>query len=259
MQPRNEAKRPKIFVVGLGPGGRDEITPLALAALERCDVIVGYSVYIDLVNEILPGRDARPFPMKHEVERCRSTLALAQSGQVVGIVSSGDPGVYGMAGVMLEVVRESGFDVDVEIVAGITACCSAAARIGAPLTHDFAVISLSDLLTPWTVIERRLRLAAEADFVICIYNPSSRKRRDHLVRACHTILTHRSFDTPAAWVRLAGRAGESFRVMTLAELADCSEEVDMFCTVFVGNSATHAWDNRLVTPRGYDFSGVSGG
>lgn len=252
MNPRSETKGQKIFVVGLGPGGRDEITPLALAALERCDVIVGYSVYIDLVNEILPGKDARPFPMKHEVERCRSALALAQSGLVVGVVSSGDPGVYGMAGVMLEVARESGLDVDVEIVAGITACCSAAARIGAPLTHDFAVISLSDLLTPWAVIEKRLRLAAEADFVICLYNPSSRKRRDHLARACRAILSHRSPETPAAWVRLAGREGESFRIMTLAELADCGE-IDMFCTVFVGNSATQAWSGRMVTPRGYDL------
>lgn len=255
MMDRNNAGKPTILVIGLGPGNGTEITPRALSALRSCDVVVGYSVYIDIVNDILPGLDTRPFPMKHEVERCRNALGIATSrpdGATVGIVSSGDPGVYGMAGVLLEVVHEAGTDVDVEIVPGITACCSAAARVGAPLTHDFAVISLSDLLTPWETIAKRLRLAAEADFVLCLYNPASRKRHDYLRRACEAIAPFKSPTTPCAWVRMAGRADESFQIIPFSELTDT--EVDMFCTVLIGNSMTKAFGGRMVTPRGYNVT-----
>lgn len=247
-------KKPVIFVVGLGPGNPGEITPRALEALRRCDLVVGYSVYIDLVRAILPDKEMRAFPMMHELDRCRHAVETALSGVTVGIVSSGDPGVYGMAGVLLELVHDMRAEVEVEVVAGITACCSAAARIGAPLGHDFAVVSLSDLLTPWEAIEKRLRLAAEADFVICLYNPASKKRRGHLRRACEAVAAHRSPDTPSAWVRMAGREDEEYRVLPLGELANA--ELDMFCTVFIGNSTTRSWGDRMVTPRGYDLPGA---
>jgi precorrin-3B C17-methyltransferase len=243
--------RPAIFVVGLGPGGRDEMTPRALLALDRCDIIIGYSVYAEMAGRIFPGKDVRAFPMRQEIERCRAAIEIALSGNTVGVVSGGDPGVYGMAGVMLEAAESSGGDVDIEIVPGITACCSAASVVGAPIANDFAVISLSDLLTPWETIERRIELASEGDFVICIYNPSSRKRAGYLSRACDIALRTKSAETPAAWVRMAGRDGEESRVLTLGELR--GEHLDMFCTAFIGNSLTRAWGGRMVTPRGYRF------
>ncbi|MDR3354307.1 MAG: precorrin-3B C(17)-methyltransferase [Synergistaceae bacterium] len=242
-------EKPRIFVIGLGPGGGDETTPRALRALERCDVIIGYSVYAEMAKRILPEKDVRAFPMRQEIERCRAAVEIALSGKIVGVVSGGDPGVYGMAGVMLEIAEPYGDRVDIEIVPGVTACCSAASVLGAPIAHDFAVISLSDLLTPWDAIERRIELASEGDFVICIYNPSSAKRADYLRRACDIALRTRSAETPAAWVRMAGREGESCRVLTLGGLRD--ERLDMFCTAFIGNSLTKAWGGRMVTSRGY--------
>ena len=241
--------KPAIFVIGLGPGGRDETTPRALRALERCDVIIGYSVYAEMAGRIFPEKDVRAFSMRQEIERCRTAVELALSGNIVGVVSGGDPGVYGMAGAVLEVAESCGGGVDIEIVPGVTACCSAASVLGAPIAHDFAVISLSDILTPWDVIERRIELASEADFVICIYNPSSGKRADYLRRACDIALRTRSGETPAAWVRMAGREGESSRVLTLSKLRD--KRLDMFCTAFIGNSLTKTWGGRMVTPRGY--------
>ena len=238
-----------IYVVGLGPGGADErgeITPRALAALRRCDVVLGYRTYIELVAPALLDKDLRPSAMRQEADRCREALALALSGLTVGLVSSGDPGVYGMAGLMLEV---AGDRVEVEIVPGITAASSAAAVLGAPLTHDFAVISLSDLLTPRELIERRLLAAAQADFVVCLYNPASRGRPHHFQWACDLLLRHRASETPAGWVRNVGRPGQSHRIMTLGEIRD--EALDMFCTAIVGNSRTERLGERMVTPRGY--------
>jgi precorrin-3B C17-methyltransferase len=247
-------KKPTIFVVGLGPGNAAEITPRAAAVLEGCDIIIGYSVYIDMVRAAFPEKETAPFAMKQELNRCRAALKFALEGRRVGVVSGGDPGVYGMAGVMLEVAHSDGCDetVDIEIVPGVTACCSAAAVAGAPLASDFSVVSLSDLLTPWEDIERRIALAAEGDFVICLYNPSSRRRSDHLMRACDIALRSRPPDTPSAWVRMAGREGESCRVLTLRELRD--ESLDMFCTVFIGNSQTSMWGSRIVTRRGYPIT-----
>ncbi|MDR1886037.1 MAG: precorrin-3B C(17)-methyltransferase [Synergistaceae bacterium] len=248
----NGPGRPAIFVVGLGPGGADEITPRALGALRACDVIVGYSVYVEMARGMLPDKETVSFSMRQEVARCRRAVELAMEGRVVGMVSGGDPGVYGMAGVMLEVASDAGADVDIEIVPGVTACCSAASVLGAPIAHDFAVISLSDLLTPWEIIERRIALGVEGDFVLCIYNPSSRKRADRLRRACDIALRARSADTPSAWVRMSGREGESSRTLTLGELRD--ERLDMFCTAFIGNSLTKMWGDRMITPRGYRLS-----
>ena len=237
-----------IYVVGLGPGRKEEMTGRALAALERCDTILGYRAYIDLVRRIFPGKDLRASPMKAEVERCREALELALSGRTVGLVSSGDPGVYGMAGLMLEVAAGR---VDVEVVPGVTAANSAAALLGAPLMHDFAVISLSDLLTPWNLIERRLDAVAAADFVVCLYNPVSRGRPTHLQWACDILLRYKAPETVAGWARSVGREEERYCVTTLGQLRDA--ELDMFCTAIVGNIGTTVMEGRMVTPRGYRF------
>ncbi len=238
----------KIFVVGLGPGGWNEMTPRAAAALEQSDVIFGYSTYIDLIREQFAHKRLETTPMTKEVERCRQTLAEAQKGQTVALVSSGDAGVYGMAGVLMEVAKDSP-EVEIEVVPGITAACSAAAVLGAPLTHDFCLVSLSDLLTPWETIERRLQCAAQGDFVICLYNPSSRQRHNYLKKACYIIGQYKRSDTPSGWVRNAGRPGETHYIGTLAEMAE--QEVDMFTTVLIGNDQTFVMNGRLVTPRGY--------
>ena len=236
-----------IYVVGLGPGGPEQITPRALSALEKCDLIVGYKAYIELVRPLFEGRtELVASPMTKERARCLEALELSLSGRTVGLISSGDPGIYGMAGIMLEV---AGDRTEVEIIPGITAAASSASILGAPLMHDFAVISLSDLLTPWELIEKRLRAAAEADFVICVYNPASRGRPGHLARAAEILMERLPQDRAAGWVRNAGRDGESFGLTTLAGLKEAP--IDMFCTVIIGNSATRVIDGRLITPRGY--------
>lgn len=236
-----------IYVVGLGPGGPEEITPRALAALKKCDLIVGYRAYVELARQLF-GKDKEfvVSPMKKERERCEEALKLSLEGHTVGLISSGDPGIYGMAGIMLEVARGR---TEVEVIPGITAASSAAAILGAPLTCDFAVISLSDLLTPWETIAKRLRAAAEADLVICIYNPASNGRPEHLARAAEILMETLPANRPAGWVRNAGREGQSSCVTTLGALKD--QKIDMFCTVIIGSSVTRAEDGRLVTPRGY--------
>ncbi|MDF3002283.1 MAG: cobJ, partial [Bacillota bacterium] len=190
-------------------------------------------------------------PMKKEAERCRMAVEEALKGQTVAMVCSGDAGVYGMAGLMYEVSQQ--YDpVEIEIISGITAACSGAAVLGAPLIHDFAVISLSDLLTPWERIEKRIECAAMADFVICLYNPSSHKRKDYLQKACDIILKHRANDNLCGYVRNIGREGESATLLTLNKLRDA--QVDMFTTVFIGNSQTKEINGKMVTPRGYRIS-----
>lgn len=239
-----------IFIVGTGTGGELETTPRATQALEQADVIVGYKTYIDLLPLAFKRKKLLPFAMKQEVMRCRQAAKLALAGHDVAIVSGGDAGVYGMAGPMLEVLNALGdTSVEVEVIPGVTAACSAAAILGAPLTHDFAVVSLSDLLTPWALIEKRLSLAAEADFVLCLYNPASRTRKDYLRRACDAVMTARNGVTPSGWVRNAGREGQTHKVLPLRELRD--ESLDMFCTVVIGNSGTKILNGRMVTPRGY--------
>ncbi|NLI92667.1 MAG: precorrin-3B C(17)-methyltransferase [Peptococcaceae bacterium] len=238
----------KVYVVGLGPGGAEQITPKALRVLKECDVIAGYTVYIDLIKDIFPEKKFLSTPMKKEAERCRLAIDRALEGFTVAMVSSGDAGVYGMAGIMLEMAQAHP-EIVIEVIPGITAACSGGAVLGAPLTHDFAVISLSDLLTPWEKIERRLAAAAQADFVICLYNPSSKKRSDYLMKACEIIMRYQKADLPAGIVKNIGRHGEEYHVMTLAELK--KQKVDMFTTVFIGNSQTKIINNKMVTPRGY--------
>lgn len=238
----------KIYVTGLGPGAADQMTIRARKVLEKCPVIIGYTVYIDLIREEFPDKTFLSTPMRKEADRCRMAFAEAQKGQDVAMVCSGDAGVYGMAGLICEVGKDYP-DVGIEIVPGITAASGGAAVLGAPLMHDFAVISLSDLLTPWEKIERRVRAAAEADFVICIYNPSSKKRADYLKKACEMILEFRRPETVCGIVRYIGRDGETYEILSLEQLRDT--QVDMFTTVFIGNSNTMELNGRMVTPRGY--------
>ncbi|MDD7369159.1 MAG: precorrin-3B C(17)-methyltransferase [Berryella intestinalis] len=236
-------------IVGLGPGSGLDMTERARRALEASDLIVGYTVYVDLIRDRFPEKELVSTPMRSEVERCRAALAQAAEGREVAMVCSGDAGVYGMAGLCFELASD--FDpMNIEVVAGVTAAVAGAAVLGAPLMHDFAVVSLSDLLTPWDTIASRLDAAARADFALCLYNPSSRKRSDYLRRACDILLESKDPATVCGYVRNIARAGEESRVLTLGELRD--QPVDMFTTVFVGNSQTRLIEGRMVTPRGYD-------
>lgn len=238
----------KLRVVGIGPGDYGEMTIKAVDALNACDVIVGYPVYVDLVKPYFPDKEYYTTPMRREADRCRMALQLAREGRDVALICSGDAGIYGMAGLIYE-LRGADDSVEVEVIGGLTAAISGGCRLGAPLTHDFAVISLSDLLTPWETIERRLDCAAAGDFGIVLYNPGSTKRADYLHKACDIILRHQSPETICGAVRNIGREGESVQVMTLCELRDYP--ADMFTTVFIGNSFTKTIGSKMVTPRGY--------
>ena len=238
----------KIYVVGIGPGEYEQMTLKAIHALENSDVIIGYTVYVDLVRDHFPGKEFMTTPMKKKVDRCVIAFEEAQKGKTVSMICSGDAGVYGMAGLMYEVgVRYP--NVELEIIPGVTAALGGGAVLGAPLIHDFCLISLSDLLTPWEKIEKRLLAASEADLSICLYNPSSKKRHDYLMKACDLMMQYKSPETVCGIVGNIAREGEFSRVMTLKELRDT--QVDMFTTVFVGNSQTKEINGKMVTPRGY--------
>lgn len=238
----------KVQIVGIGPGNFENMTIRADRALAACDVIVGYPVYVDLVKDRYPGKELLATPMTQEAKRCRMALELAAAGKTVCLVCSGDSGIYGMAALIYELLGENS-GVEVEVVPGLTAACSGGAVLGAPLTHDFAVISLSDRLTPWEKIVTRLDCAAKADLSIVIYNPKSHGRPDHLAKACDVLLKTLPGDRPCGVVRNIGRQGQSKTILTLKELRDF--DADMFCTVFVGNAMTKVIDGNLVTPRGY--------
>lgn len=238
----------KIYVVGIGAGSADGMTYEARKVLENADVIVGYTVYADLVKKLLPDKEYFTSAMKQERERCEKAVEMAAQGRNVAVICSGDAGVYGMASLVHEVAAKYE-DIEVCVVAGVSAMLSGGALVGAPLGHDFAVISLSDLLTPWEKIEKRLECAAIGDFAICLYNPSSKKRRDYLQKACDIILKYRDTKTVCAAARNIGRDGEEYTVMTLGELHDY--QADMFTTVFIGNSQTREIKGKMVTPRGY--------
>ena len=239
-----------LFVVGIGPGGVEFMTEQARNAMEKADVLCGYTVYIDLVAPLFPGKETYTSPMKQEIERCRWALETAQKGKDVAFICSGDAGVYGMAGLLLQLAPKYP-EVDIQVVAGVTAALSGGAVLGAPLGHDFCVISLSDLLTPWNVIEKRLRCAAWGDFCLCLYNPSSRKRAGYLQKACQILMEEgKSPETVCGWVRNIGREGQGAKVLSLQELE--KEQLDMFTTVFIGSSSTQAINGCMVTPRGYE-------
>ena len=240
----------KIYVVGIGPGKAQFMTAQARQALEEAEVLCGYTVYVELVAPLFPGKETYTTPMTKELDRCRWALQTAASGKTVALVCSGDPGVYGMAAPLLQLAPDYP-DVEVEVVAGVTAALSGAAVLGAPLGHDFCVISLSDLLTPWAVIEKRLQCAARGDFAICLYNPSSRKRADYLQKACDILLASgKAPETVCGWVRNIGREGQEKQLLTLGELRDV--QLDMFTTVFIGSAGTRNIQGNMVTARGYE-------
>ena len=239
----------RVTVVGLGPGAGRDLTGRAREALERADLIMGYTAYIALIREEFPEKEMLSTGMRGEVDRCRAAVEAAASGKDVAMVCSGDSGIYGMAGLIYEVAQEYP-PIDIEVVPGITAACGGAAVLGAPLTHDFAVVSLSDLLTPWDKIALRLECAAKGDFVLCLYNPASHSRPDHLKRACDILMAAgKSPDTVCGYVQNIGREGERGTITTLGALRDT--QVDMFTTVFIGSGQTKLLGGRMVTPRGY--------
>ena len=240
----------KIYVVGIGPGNMENMTLRAKEALDESDIIVGYKAYIELVREAFSQKEFYENGMRGEIERCEKCVDFALKGKTVALICSGDAGVYGMASPLLEVAEKNHFS-DIEVIPGVTAALSGGAVLGAPLSHDFCVISLSDLLTPWELIEKRLMSAAEGDFCIAIYNPSSKKRADYLKKACEILMEKLPKDRICGYVRNIGRDGCEKKICTLSELAD--ENVDMFTTVFIGNSRTKTFDDIMVTPRGYNL------
>ena len=238
----------KVYVIGMGPGAYEQMTVKAVRTLEKCDVIVGYTVYIELLKEYFPDKRYLTTSMRQEAARCRMAFEEAAKGAVTAMVCSGDAGIYGMAGLMYEIGEEYP-EVAIEVIPGVTAALGGSAVLGAAVGHDVSLISLSDLLTPWELIEERLRCAAKADFVICLYNPSSRKRHDYLQKACDLMMRYKDPETVCGIVANIGRDGERQQVMTLQELRDT--KVDMFTTVFIGNSQTKEINGKMVTPRGY--------
>lgn len=238
----------KVFVVGIGPGNFENMTIRADRALCACDAIVGYPVYVDLVKDRYPGKALYQTPMTKEVARCQLALDLAREGKTVCLVCSGDSGIYGMAALVYQ-LRGEAQEPEVEAIPGLTAACSGGALLGAPLTHDFAVISLSNRLTPWEKIEKRLACAAEADLGIVLYNPRSKGRPDNLRMACDILLRYLPEDRPCGVAHSIGREGEAGEYMTLGALRDA--DVDMFSTVFIGNAMTKMIGGAMVTPRGY--------
>ncbi|MDP2276615.1 MAG: cobalamin biosynthesis protein, partial [Nitrospirota bacterium] len=277
---KNEEAKGKIFIVGTGPGSVEHITPYAQKAIKNSDVIVGYGTYLELIKELIKGKEILSTGMTQEIERCKKAVEFAMNGKTVSVISGGDPGIYAMAGLVFEVLnsRESGVGsresgkkelrtpnspaslceagraelqtVDVEVIPGISALNACAARLGAPLMHDFASISLSDRLTPWDLIEKRLDAAAKADFVIILYNPKSKGRAEHIGRAREIILKCRRPETPVGIVKGAMREDERIIITDLKNMLE--HGIDMQTTVIIGNSQTFVWNDRMITPRGYE-------
>ena len=238
----------KIYAVGIGPGSANHLTQAAKKAILDCDVVVGYTPYLDLISDLIQDKQRICTGMKGEILRCEQAFEQAELGKTVTVVSSGDAGIYGMAALLLE-MAEHHPGVQIEVIPGITAATSAASLLGSPLSNDFAVISLSDLLTPWPVIKKRLEAAASGDFVVCLYNPKSNKRKEHLARACAILGKYKPPETWCGYAKNALRENEEYAVCTLAELPNMP--IDMMATVIVGNSETKRINDRLVTARGY--------
>lgn len=237
----------KLYVVGIGPGGREHMTYKAVEVIKSCQGIVGYTQYIKYIEELIEGKEVFSTGMKGEIERCKKAIEMVKEGKDTAIISTGDAGLYGMAGPILE-LKDS---IDVEIVPGVTSAFSAASELGSPIMHDYASISLSDLLTPWEVIENRLEKAAEADFVITIYNPKSKGRKDHLEKSLEIISRYRKGSTPVGIVQDSGRANTKINVTTLDSVD--YDLVNMLCVLIIGNSNTYVKGNKIITPRGYNI------
>lgn len=238
-----------LYIVGIGAEGKKTITTEAIKVISECDLIVGYTVYVDLIKEQFPEKEYYTSAMKQEKQRVSYAIQQCANGKKTALISSGDSGVYGMASIAHELAENT--EVEIKVISGVSACLSGSAVLGAAISHDFVVISLSDLMTPWEIIQKRLSLAAMGDFVICIYNPSSKKRADYLKKACDIVLQYQKPETVCGIVRNIGREGEQSSIVSLAELREI--QTDMFTTVFIGNSQTKIIKGKMVTPRGYTY------
>ncbi len=241
----------KLHVVGFGPGGKEHMTFKAAETIQNADVVTGYTTYVNLMKPIFPDKVYKATPMMGEVERCRMAIEDAMEGKDVAMISSGDSGIYGMAGIIYQLADEMGADIEIDTVPGMTAASTAASVLGAPLMHDLALISLSDWMTPIELIMKRVDCVGMADMIVCLYNPKSKSRPDYLNDARQILLKHRPAETPVGIVRNAGREDESKQITTLGDLDKA--EVDMFSIVIVGNSQTYVSKGRMITPRGYRF------
>jgi precorrin-3B C17-methyltransferase len=244
----------ELYLVGFGPGNHDHLTFRAKEAIERATVVVGYRTYIELVADLLEGKEVISTGMTEEIDRARSAIERAQKGDRVALVSSGDVGIYGMAGLVFEILSEMKWDPEtsefsVEVIPGITALSAVSSLVGATLTHDFVAVSLSDLLTPWAVIEKRLHAAGQGDFVVALYNPQSKRRTWQLQKAQDILLGYKKPETPVAVVKSAYREGQRLELTTLDKMAEA--EVGMLTTILIGNESTFRYLDYLITPRGY--------
>lgn len=240
-----------IYVVGIGPGSKDTMTLECIKAIEDSEVIVGYKTYINLITEFIGDKEVVQNGMRQEIDRCKEAVKIAKTGKKVAVISSGDAGIYGMAGLILELTSKEEEKIEVKVIPGVTASIGAAAILGAPIMHDFCHISLSDLLTPWEVIEKRLRLAAEADFIICLYNPRSKGRSEHLSRAFEIMGEFKDKSIPVGIVKDVGREKEEKLIYTFGDMD--FEKVDMTTMVIIGNKSTFIKDDLMITPRGYNI------
>lgn len=239
----------KIFIVGTGPGAIEYMSQRAITAIQLSDVVIGYKTYIDLILPLIDKQEVVSSGMRREVERCQQVIDIAVQGKSVALISSGDPGVYGMAGILLEMAAKSNPDLEVEVVPGITSALSSASLVGAPLMNDFAVISLSDLMTPWSVITNRIDKATQGDFVLAIYNPKSMERTEQIEECIAIIMKYRAADTPVAIIKNAMRDKSGVLITTLGET--CQQHIDMTTTLIIGNSQTYVVNGKMITPRGY--------
>lgn len=244
----------KIYIMGTGPGSTEYIIPYARNAIRKSDVVVGYDTYLTLIKELIKDKEIISTGMTKEIDRCKKAVELALSGKTVSVISGGDPGIYAMAGLVFEIIRAQNTEhkaqsINVEVIPGISALNACAARLGAPLMHDFAVISLSDRLTPWELIEKRLEAASMSDFIIVLYNPKSTGRQEHINKARDIILKFRDPETPVGIVKAAMRGNEKIVITDIKDMLN--HDIDMQTTVIIGNSQTFAWNNWMITPRGY--------
>ena len=245
----------KLYIVGVGPGSHDHMTFRAKEVIEQSDTIVGYETYVNLVEDLIKGKDVYRYAMTQEVERAKQCIDLAMEGKTVSLVSSGDPGIYGMAGLIYETLAEGGWEPDkgleVEVVPGVSALNSCASLIGSPLMTDFAVVSMSDLLVPWEIIVKRVDAAAQGDYVIVIYNPSSKKRIHQLQDTRKILLKYRKPTTPVAIIKGAYRDSQSIVITDLENMENFADKLGMISTVIIGNSSTYNFKNLMINPRGY--------
>lgn len=240
-----------LYVVGLGPGSKAMMTQEAREVIEQTKTIVGYATYVRLIEDMIEGKELVVTGMRGEIDRCKKALEIAQTGKDVAIISSGDAGVYGMAGLIMDLASKQGAKVEIKVVPGVTASIAAAAHLGAPLMNDFCHISLSDLMTPWEVIEKRLHAAAAADFVICLYNPRSKGRPHHLRKALDIISQYKAGTTVVGIGKDVARPKEIDEITTIDDLDETM--VNMTSIVIVGNKETYVHDGRMITPRGYQL------